>query len=66
LTDSYRDFSTIAGAALEMIAKSRGVALSSEDRKDVLEGMSSLPAHPDVQDGLRRLSQGKYPESDIT
>jgi 2-haloacid dehalogenase len=55
LTDLYRDFSTIAGAALEMVAKGRGVVLSAEDRTGVLEAMLSLPAHPDVREGLQRL-----------
>ena len=55
LTDHYQDFSVIAGAALDMVAKGRGVAVAADDREGVLEAMLSLPAHPDVREGLQRL-----------
>lgn len=55
LADLYRDFSTIAGAALDMVGQSRGMSLSSDDRRGILQGMLSLPAHPDVREGLQRL-----------
>lgn len=48
----YSDFGSIGGAALDMIASARGVTVSSVDRTRILQGMLTLPAHPDVQDGL--------------
>ena len=60
LAGPYSDFGAIGGAALDMVAASRGVSLSAEDRTRILTGMRSLPAHPDVADGLRRLKQAGF------
>ena len=60
LAGPYSDFGAIGGAALDMVATSRGVSLSAEDRTRILTGMRSLPAHPDVADGLRRLKQAGF------
>lgn len=51
----YFDFTTLAGAALEMTAESRRVALSSSDKDMILKAMLSLPPHADVHDALKRL-----------
>ncbi len=51
----YFDFSTIAGAALEMTAKSHQIALSSSDKERVFKAMLSLPPHADVHDALKLL-----------
>lgn len=51
----YHDFGSIAGAALDMTAEVRGVALSSGDRSRILQDMRTLPAHPDVRTGLETL-----------
>jgi len=60
LAGPYADFSAIAGAALDMIAASRGVVLQAGDRSGILAGMRSIPAHPDVHDGLRLLRDAGY------
>ena len=51
----YVDFGTIARAALDMTAVARGVTLAPPDRDGILRGLVSLPAHPDVPDGLQKL-----------
>lgn len=51
----YFDFSTIAGAALDMTAASRKVMLSSNDKEQILEAMLSLPPHQDVHEALALL-----------
>jgi 2-haloacid dehalogenase len=56
IAGSYFDFSTIAGATLEMTAESRKVTLSSTDREQILEAMLSLPPHEDVHDALKLLA----------
>lgn len=53
LAGPYNDFGTIAGAALDMVAQARGVRMSAADREGIVQGMLSLPAHPDVRDGLQ-------------
>jgi 2-haloacid dehalogenase len=51
----YVEFGTIARAALDMTAVAHGVMLAPTDRDGILRGLVSLPAHPDVPDGLQKL-----------
>ena len=60
LAGPYSDFGAIGGAALDMTAASRRVSLSADDRTQILTGMRSLPAHPDVREGLSRLRQAGF------
>jgi 2-haloacid dehalogenase len=55
MTDAYPDFSTLGGAALDMMAARRNMILSSADRAQILGGMRTLPAHPEVAESLARL-----------
>ena len=57
VTDSYRDFTQLGRAALEMTARRRGVELSPDDQQRILGTIRRLPAHPDVPDGLARLRE---------
>jgi 2-haloacid dehalogenase len=57
LAGPYSDFGSIGGAALDMTAAARGMTLSSADRSRILQGMLTLPAHPDVRDGLQTMRQ---------
>ena len=56
----YADFGTIAGAVLDMTATAHGKTLSSDDRNRILQGTLSLPAHPDVTEGLQRLKTAGF------
>jgi len=60
LAGPYADFSAIGGAALDMTAASRGLVLRPEDRDQILAGMRSLPAHPDVHEALRLLRDAGF------
>ncbi len=51
----YFDFSTLAGAALDMTVETHKLTLSSNDKGQILKAMLSLPPHPDVHDALRLL-----------
>lgn len=53
LAGPYSDFASIGGAALDMVASARSVTLPPADRSRILQGMLTLPAHPDVRDGLQ-------------
>ncbi len=55
LTGAYTDFGTLAGAVLDGLAASRGIALSTDARHDVLATMEQLPPHPEVTESLERL-----------
>jgi 2-haloacid dehalogenase len=56
----YQSFGTIGAAALDMVALRRGITLSQEERTSLLDNMRSLPAHPDVPEGLERLRQAGF------
>jgi len=56
----YADFATLGGAVLDMTAATRGKTLSAEERNRILQGTLSLPAHPDVKDGLQRLKSAGF------
>ncbi|HEU5380896.1 MAG TPA: haloacid dehalogenase type II [Ktedonobacteraceae bacterium] len=55
ILDSYRDFGTIAAAALTMVAAHQDIALSAEDQQAILGAMRHLPPHPEVRESLERL-----------
>ena len=56
----YSDFGSIGGAALDMTAGAHGKTLSSDDRNRILQGMLTLPAHPDVKNGLQQLKDAGF------
>jgi 2-haloacid dehalogenase len=55
VTGEYKDFGTIGGGALEMVAERQGVDLSEEDKQQILGGMQELPPHSEVEENLSRL-----------
>jgi 2-haloacid dehalogenase len=55
LAGPYSEFASIGAAALDMVASARGITLSAADRSGILHGMLTLPAHPDVRDGLQTM-----------
>ncbi len=60
LTDAYSDFGTVGGAVLEMLASIKGVQLSSEDKTRILQGVLTLPPHPDMLESLKRLRGASF------
>ena len=55
VADAYADFATVGRAVLEMLASTKGVKLSSDDATRILQGVLTMPAHPDVPESLKRL-----------
>lgn len=55
ITGAYEDFSKVGEAALKMTAAQKGVDLTAEDRKAILNEIKELPPHPDVRDALESL-----------
>jgi 2-haloacid dehalogenase len=66
ITNAYRDFGAIGGAALGMVAERHGVELGSQEREVLQEGMQHLPPHPDVRPALERLSRAGYRLATLT
>src|SRR5262249_23682645 len=55
LSDSYVPFTDIGSAVLEMLAKTRDIAIRDDDKGEVKERFSTMPAHPDVRVALLKL-----------
>lgn len=66
VTDSYRDFTQLGRAALEMTARRRGFALSQDDQQRILGTIRQLPPHPDVSEGLSRLRDAGFRMAALT
>jgi 2-haloacid dehalogenase len=60
VTDSYSDFGSVGRAVLQMLAKTKGVKLSTEDESRILQGLLFLPPHPEVPANLKRLRAAGY------
>ncbi len=60
-TGRYHHFGEIGVAALMMVAEIYGIDISEEDaKKAIVTPLRSLPAHPDVKEGLRMLKEQGY------
>ena len=55
LTDRYVDFSSAQTAAYAMVAERGGVEVTEQDATTMVDRMSSLPPHPEVDRALRRV-----------
>lgn len=55
LAGPYFDFSTLAGAALDMMAAVHARPVQDAAKQKLLDGILHLPPHPEVADGLRLL-----------
>jgi 2-haloacid dehalogenase len=55
VADAYADFGTVGRAVLEMLASTRGIKLSTDDATKILQGVLTMPVHPDVPAALQRL-----------
>jgi 2-haloacid dehalogenase len=66
ITDRYQPFGAIGAAALEMIAARHGVTLAPEDRTAILNGIKTLPPHPEVREALERLRSAGFRLASLT
>jgi 2-haloacid dehalogenase len=66
LTDRYVDFSTAQRAALQMLARARGVEVGDHEAERILDGMRALPAHPEVPGALDRLRDEGFALATLT
>ncbi|MBO0830292.1 MAG: haloacid dehalogenase type II [Streptosporangiales bacterium] len=55
ITGEYVDFTTAQRAALSMLAERQGVTVSDAATDELVGGMTTLPAHPEVAAALARL-----------
>ncbi|KGO92268.1 haloacid dehalogenase type II [Flavobacterium subsaxonicum] len=56
----YEDFGAIGAAALLMVAKNNGIALTQEQAKNAIKPILNLQPHPDVVSSLKKLKANGY------
>lgn len=54
--EDYRDFGVCAAAALDLLAARTGRRLDVGGREEILSGLRTLPAHPEVPGALGKLA----------
>jgi 2-haloacid dehalogenase len=55
LSGHYIDYFSLGQGLLQMLAATHRVAITEDDRHSLKHGMLTMPAHPDVADGLTAL-----------
>ncbi|AEV75773.1 2-haloalkanoic acid dehalogenase, type II [Mycolicibacterium rhodesiae NBB3] len=55
MSGAYVDFFTLGQAVLRMVGDTRQVQVTDGDLDEFAHGMRTMPAHPDVADGLAQL-----------
>jgi 2-haloacid dehalogenase len=60
LSSLYVDFFSLGQAVLQMMAEARGIDPTDADRRELVEAMRTMPAHPDAATGLARLRSDGY------
>src|SRR5438876_5139135 len=59
LTGEYTDFTTAQRSALAILAKRQRVTLTAAHADAIVDGMRTLPPHPEVRDAMGRL-KGRF------
>lgn len=60
LSGYYVDFFTLGQGVLQMVGEIRGVRITDDDLRAMTDAMLTMPAHPDVAEGLSRLRDDGY------
>ncbi len=60
LSGLYEDFFSLGRGLFEMIGAVHGVAIEAADVTALREGLLTMPTHPDVEEGLRKLKRAGF------
>ncbi len=60
LSGLYVDYFSLGQGLLQMVGSIHGVTVKPKDIEEIKKGMMTMPAHPDVVDGLRQLKKLGY------
>src|SRR5881275_888442 len=66
LAESYVDFSQLAQGALRMLGNVYRVDIGENDLRRLKAGMLTMPAHPDVPEGLAALRDNGFRLATLT
>lgn len=60
LASNYVDFFTLGQGILQMLAKIHDAHVTDDDIDDIKHAMLTMPAHPDVKGGLKKLRENGF------
>jgi 2-haloacid dehalogenase len=60
LSGLYADYFSLGQGLFEMVGTIHGVAVDAADVEALREGLLTMPAHPDVEEGLRELKRAGF------
>ena len=60
VTSNYHDFGTIGAACMQMVAEGHGIKLDEKKVQKAMDAMKTLPAHPDVPPGLKKMREAGF------
>ncbi|WP_435009331.1 haloacid dehalogenase type II [Tundrisphaera lichenicola] len=60
LAGLYEDFSSLARGVFEMVGAVHGVSVEATDVEELRAGLLTMPAHPDVEEGLMVLKRAGF------
>src|SRR5258708_26033737 len=60
VADAYSDFGSVGRAVVEMLASNKGMKISSVDVTRILQGLLTLPPHPEVHESLKQLKSAGF------
>jgi 2-haloacid dehalogenase len=60
VADAYVPFTEIGGAVMQMLARTKGIAISEADKAELTDDFASMPPHPEVPGALRKLRDNGF------
>jgi 2-haloacid dehalogenase len=60
LSGLYEDFFSLGRGLFEMVGAVHGVAIKAADLEELSQGLFTMPAHPDVEEGLTALKRAGF------
>ena len=60
VTSNYHDFGTIGAACMQMVAEGHGLKLDKTKAEKAMAAMKTIPAHPDVPPGLKKMKEAGF------
>lgn len=60
LADTYAPFTDIGAAVMKMLANTRGITISDDDKKELTDRFSTMPPYPEVPGALRKLRHAGF------
>jgi 2-haloacid dehalogenase len=60
LANAYVPFTEIGAAVMQMLATTRGITISADQKRELTDRFATMPPHPEVPTALRRLRDAGF------